>query len=164
MRGTCGRARQVDDRRRAGRVAQRGTSEPGGGGHDPVDAKLEQLGERRLLGLLLTLAGYDERRVRMFLEHGIEAGDELRQEQVVEIGHEDADRVRATADERPRGGVRAVAELPRRVEHSGAAGLADAGGVTEDAGDERLGHAGTGGDVVDRRGVHRAGGPLAGTS
>ena len=128
-----GSARQIDDRRGPGSLVQRGTSEPGGGADDPVDAQLEQMGERRLLGLLVVLAGDDEGRVRLFLENGIETVGELGKEQVVEVGHEDADRVRAAADECPRCGVWAVTKLACGAEHGGAAGLADARGITKHA-------------------------------
>ena len=148
-------ARQVDDRGRACRLAQRAPPEPRGGADDAVDAKLEQTGERRLLGPLLVFARDDECRVRPRLEHGIESGRELGQEQVAKVGHEDADRVRAAADERPGRGVGVVAELLRRPLDGGAARVTDARGIAEHAGDERLRHACARGDIVDRRGAHR---------
>ena len=147
---------QIDQGRRARGIEQGVSSKPGRGADDSLNPELEHLVQGLKLGLLALLAADDHRRVSAALHDGIKATDDLGQEQVVQIGDEHRDRVRAPADERPGRGIGPVAEFVDRAQHGCPPCLADQRRIVENARHERFGDARAGGDVSDRGPVHRA--------
>src|SRR5207248_11397910 len=96
-------------------------------------------------------AADDQNFVPSFGRGRVDPVEDLREKQIVQVRHDDADIEGAALDQAARDGIRSVAEDLGGDEHGLAAGWTDRRVVAHDAGDDGLGDAGLGGDVNNGR-------------
>ena len=121
-----------------------------GGEDDAVDLPLaEHLDLGALLGGVLVGAA-EQQPVAARARDRLEAGDDLDEERVHQVGNDDAEGVGAAKREAAGDGVHLVAELGHLRQHAGARRVADVVAIVEDLGDGGDRHAELAGDPFHR--------------
>ena len=125
-----------------------------GGEHDAVDlAAAQHLELGALFGGVLARAA-QQQAVAADAGNRLDAGDDLDEKRVHQIGNDDADRVAAAEGQAARDGVALVADLLDLGEHAIARGVTDIPVIVQDLGDGHDGNAELAGNPPHRGSRH----------